>query len=57
MNWMLDPYYKDAYSIQWNFGVQHLFGNGMIMEANYVGAHDSRLDSGSYRDLIRDARA
>ena len=51
VNWMLDPYYKDAYSIQWNFGVQHLFGNGMIMEANYVGAHDSRLDSGSYRDV------
>src|SRR5207245_2613546 len=34
----------------WNFGVQHLFGNGMMMEANYVGAHDSRLDSGSYRN-------
>ena len=51
VNWMLDPYYKDAYSIQWNAGVQHLFGNGMIMEANYVGAHDSRLDSGSYRDV------
>jgi len=50
VNWMLDPYYKDAYSIQWNFGVQHLFDNGMMMEANYVGAHDVRLDSGSYRD-------
>jgi outer membrane receptor protein involved in Fe transport len=50
VNWMLDPYYKDAYSIQWNFGVQHSFNHGMMVEGNYVGAHDVRLDSGSYRN-------
>jgi hypothetical protein len=48
---MVDPYFKDSYSIQWNFGVEHQFENGMVMQANYVGAHDSRLDSGSLRNV------
>jgi len=51
VNWMLDPYYQDAYSVQWNFGVQQQFGNNMVMEADYVGSRDSRLDSGAYRNV------
>jgi hypothetical protein len=47
---MIDPYYKNAYSIQWNFGVQQQIGRNTVIEADYVGSHDSRLDSGAYRD-------
>lgn len=50
VNWMIDPYYKDAYSVQWNFGVQHQFGTNTVLEADYVGSRDSRTDSGSYRN-------
>lgn len=50
VNWMIDPYYKDAYSVQWNFGVQHQFGTNTVVEADYVGSRDSRTDSGSYRN-------
>src|SRR5579883_732737 len=51
VNWMIDPYFKDAYSVQWNFGVQRQFGNNTILEADYVGSRDSRTDSGSYRNV------
>ena len=51
VNWMRDPYYKDAYSVQWNFGVQQQLSNNTVMEADYVGSRDSRLDSGSYRNV------
>ena len=50
VNWMIDPYYKNAYSIQWNFGVQQQIGRNTVIEGDYVGSHDSRLDSGAYRD-------
>jgi hypothetical protein len=50
VNWMIDPYYKNAYSVQWNFGVQQQLGKSTVIEADYVGSHDSRLDSGAYRD-------
>ena len=50
VNWMIDPYYKDAYSIQWNFGIQQQVGTNTVIEADYVGSHDSRLDSGAYRN-------
>jgi len=51
VNWMLDPYYKDAYSVQWNFGVQRQLGTNTVIEADYVGSRDSRLDSGSMRNV------
>ncbi|HEX4772905.1 MAG TPA: TonB-dependent receptor [Bryobacteraceae bacterium] len=50
VNWMIDPYYKNAYSIQWNFGLQQQIGKNATIEANYVGSQDSRLDSGAYRN-------
>lgn len=50
VNWMIDPYYKNAYSIQWNFGIQQAVGSDTVIEADYVGSHSSRLDSGSYRN-------
>jgi outer membrane receptor protein involved in Fe transport len=51
VNWFIDPYFKNAYSVQWNFGVQHQFGNNTILEADYVGSRDSRTDSGAYRNV------
>ena len=50
VNWMIDPYYKNAYSVQWNFGIEQQLGNGTVLEGDYVGSHSSRLDSGSYRN-------
>ena len=50
VNWMIDPYYKNAYSIQYNFGVQQQVKTNTVLQANYVGAHSLRTDSGSYRN-------
>lgn len=51
VNWMIDPYYKNAYSIQWSLGVQQAVKSNTVIEADYVGSHSSRLDSGSYRNV------
>jgi carboxypeptidase family protein len=50
VNWMIDPYYKNAYSIQYNFGIQQQVKANTVLQANYVGAHSLRTDSGSYRN-------
>jgi outer membrane receptor protein involved in Fe transport len=50
VNWMIDPYYKNAYSIQYNFGIEQQVKNNTVLQANYVGAHSLRTDSGSYRN-------
>jgi hypothetical protein len=50
VNWMIDPYYKNAYSIQYNFGIEQQVKNNTVLTANYVGAHSLRTDSGSYRN-------
>ncbi|MGH9431896.1 MAG: TonB-dependent receptor domain-containing protein [Terriglobia bacterium] len=39
----VDPLIKDAYSDQWNAGVQQELGLNTVVGVNYVGAHDSRL--------------
>jgi hypothetical protein len=50
VNWMIDPYFKNAYSIQYNFGIQQQVKASTVLQANYVGAHSLRTDSGSYRN-------
>jgi len=50
VNFMIDPYYKNAYSWQWNLGLQQQFGANTVVEADYVGSHSSRLDSGAIRN-------
>jgi hypothetical protein len=47
--WQVDPLIQDAYSEQWNLGVQHPFGTSTILEADYVGSHSSRLNMGGLR--------
>jgi hypothetical protein len=46
--WYRDPRQKNAYSEQWNFGVERALTSSTFLEADYVGAHSSRLTSGHY---------
>ena len=41
-----DPNWKNAYSIQWNFGVQHQLTQGFLLSVNYVGSGSRRTDVG-----------
>jgi hypothetical protein len=41
-----DPNWKNAYSIQWNFGVQHQLTRTTLVTANYVGSGTHRANIG-----------
>ena len=41
-----DPNWKNAYSIQWNFGFQHQLTQGFLLSVNYVGSGSRRTDIG-----------
>ena len=43
-----DPFFKNPYSEQWNFGVQRQFGQDTAVTVNYVGSESHRLDVGGY---------
>ncbi len=47
-----DPNGKNPYSIQYNFGVQHQIGAG-IVTLNYVGAGGRRLDLGGFYNVAQ----
>jgi hypothetical protein len=38
------------YSDQWNFGVEQQLGQNTVLSLEYVGAHDSQLNLGGYRN-------
>src|SRR3984885_2189408 len=40
---LTDPNYRPAISNQWNFSVQHQFGNSTVLQAAYVGQHSDHL--------------
>jgi hypothetical protein len=42
-----DPNIKNPYSLQWNIGVQHQFGQSMLGSLNYVGSGSRRLSIGT----------
>ena len=48
VQWMMDPYAKNPYSMQWNFGVAKQLNNSTSVSANYVGSGTRRLDVGGY---------
>ena len=50
VNFMIDPYYKNGYSWQWNLGVEQQLGPNTVAEVDYVGSRSSRLDSGAIRN-------
>ncbi len=39
-----DLNFRNAYMQQWNFGVQHQFGNSMVTELSYAGSKGTRLN-------------
>lgn len=51
VQWFMDPLIQNPYAWQWNFGVQHSFGQNTILTANYAGATDMRLDEGIYSNI------
>jgi hypothetical protein len=48
VQWFYDPYIKNPYSMQWNFGVQHELNSSTTIEADYVGSRSRRLNVGGY---------
>ena len=48
VEWFADPHMKNAYSQQWNFGVQHQLNEATAATLNYVGSVTHRVDIGGY---------
>ena len=48
VQWFYDPYIKNPYSLQWNFGVQHELNASTTLEGDYVGSRSRRLNVGGY---------
>lgn len=44
VGWNSNPNFRNPYSDQWNFGVQHLLGSSTLMTLNYVGSHSGNTD-------------
>ncbi|HYO80800.1 MAG TPA: carboxypeptidase-like regulatory domain-containing protein [Bryobacteraceae bacterium] len=44
--WFVDPEFDQAYSMQWNFGVQHQLAQATVLEVNYVGSGSRDLSVG-----------
>ena len=51
LQWFIDPRVKNAYSEQWNLGIQQSLGRSTVLEADYVGQHSSRLNEGGLRNV------
>ena len=51
VQWFMDPRTQNAYSEQWNLGIQQSLGTNTVLEADYVGSHSSRLNEGGYRNV------
>ena len=48
--WFVDPEFEQAYSLQWNFGVQHQLAANTVVELNYVGSGNRDLSVGGLRN-------
>jgi hypothetical protein len=46
-----DPHTRDAYSMQWNFGVQHQLTGDALVSINYVGSGNRRLPLGGFYNV------
>jgi hypothetical protein len=53
VQWFIDPYDKNPYSMQWNFGVQHQFTDANVLTLNYVGSGSRRLNVGGYYNIAQ----
>ena len=50
VQWYMDPYAKNPYSLQWNFGVQHELPSALLLTVSYGGGHGVKLLA---RHLVR----
>ncbi len=48
--WFVDPNFEQAYSLQWNFGLQHQLATNTVVEMNYVGSGNRDLSLGGLRN-------
>jgi hypothetical protein len=39
----MNPVVKSPYSLRWNMGIQHTFGNSLLLEVDYIGNHSVHL--------------
>jgi hypothetical protein len=46
VQYYMDPYAKNAYSMQWNVGIQHQLNQSTVLTMTYVGSGTRRLDIG-----------
>ena len=46
--YFMDPYARNPYSMQWNFGVQRQLNGATSLTLNYVGSGSRRLDVGGF---------
>ena len=45
--WYPDPNHKNAYSMQWNLGIQQELNYSTVLTVNYVGSESRRMDVGA----------
>lgn len=48
VQWFYDPNIKNAYSEQWNVGIQHQLNSSTAVTVNYVGSTTHRANVGGY---------
>ncbi len=51
VQWYMDPYAKNPYSLQWNLGIQHQITGNTVVSVNYVGSGSRRLDIGGFYNV------
>jgi hypothetical protein len=51
VGWFFDPYIKNPYSMQWNFGIQHQVNATTVVSTSYVGSGSRRLTMGGYYNV------
>ncbi|HEV2417456.1 MAG TPA: TonB-dependent receptor [Terriglobia bacterium] len=51
VQWYMNPKFQDAYSNEWNFGVQQQIGTNTVVTANYVGSLTKRADQGGMHNI------
>ena len=51
VQWFYDPYGRNPYSMQWNFGIAKQFNNSTTVNIDYVGSGSRRLDLGGYYNV------
>ena len=47
----MDPYFKNSYSMQWNFGIQRQLNQDTLFGLNYVGSGNRRLSIGGFYNV------